>query len=143
MPVVVPPPPDESLIDVTEEIRQNRRLTHYFIVCAPTQIILMPKTEVRTASGATNWAEGPARPVQTFRLIPFSASERPSTSSQPNGVQRKYDFTLLGEWDSVMAENDWWEDDLGQTWRIDALVSYNGYERKGLVTSYGRRPSHG
>jgi len=143
MAIVVPPPADETLIDITESIRQNRRLTHYFIMSAPTQIILTPHTDARTPSGATTRQPGAPREVQTFRLIPFSYSERPVTSGTGGGVQRKYDFTLLGEWNSLMAENDLWEDDLGQKWVIDSLVPYNGYERKGLVMSYGRRPSHG
>lgn len=148
MAIVVPPPADDTIIDVTEEIRQNRRLTHYFIVSAPTQIILTPMNEVRSDSGAVRLSVGAQRNIQTFRLIPMSHTERPASSTSgvagtAGGVQRKYEFTLLGEWDSVMAENDFWEDEQGQKWVVDALVSYNGYERKGLVMSYGRRPTHG
>lgn len=143
MPIVVPPPGTED-IDVSKETSVNRNLTHSFIMSDPTQIQLVPYSEVRTASGATSLVAGTAREMQTFRLIPVSSSERPVTAvSEGSGVQRKYDYTLLGEWNSAMAENDRWTDELGQEWVIDSIISYNGYERKGMVMSYGRTPRHG
>jgi hypothetical protein len=141
MPIIVPPPEDD-LIDLTQEIRVNRQLTHWFILSAPTQIVLTPYEGVRTGSGAVTWQAQAPRDIQTMRLIPMSASERPVQSAN-GGVQRKYDFTLLGEWSSIMAENDRWTDEVGQEWVIDSLVSYNGYERKGMVMSYGKKARHG
>lgn len=149
MPVVVPPPEDEDVffIDVTNEIRVNRKLTKAFIDSSPTQIELIPTLETRTASGAVTLTDEAPRPIQVFRLIPMSHTERPDGSTSGftgagNGVQRKYDFTLMGEWNSDMREGDHWTDEVGQHWQIDSVISHNGYERKGMVMSYGRRPRH-
>lgn len=143
MPVVVPPPEGEGVIDVSGEIAMNRELTHWFIASDPTQIELIPSSETRKASGAVSVVDQPARDMQTFRLIPMSSTERPVNAASQQGTQRKYDFTLLGEWDSEMSEGDHWMDEVGQEWQIDSVISHNGYERKGMVTSYGRRPRHG
>jgi len=121
--------------------------TLQFILAMPIEIILIPVLEVKAPSGGTQLIDQPARAPQLFRLIPMSHTERPvrsiATTGADAGQQRRYDYTLLGQWDAIMQENDWWQDESGQCWIIDALVSYNGYERKGLVTSYGRRPRHG
>jgi hypothetical protein len=143
MPVVVPPPEGGGLIDVSEEISVNRELTSFFIASAPTQIELIPVVETRTGSGAIQFVDEEARPMQTFRLIPMASTERPVPSGNAGGgQQRKYDFTLLGEWNCEMAEGDHWVDEVGQHWQVDSLVSFNGYERKGMVMSYGRRARH-
>lgn len=127
---------------VMSELTRQRRVTREFIMASPTQVTLNPQTDVKGASGAVSTVTGVARAVQTFRLIQMSHMERPVRNSvgESQGVMRKYDFTILGEWDAVIVENDWWVDGNGQKWIVDAIVPYNGYERKGLVTSYGRRP---
>lgn len=141
MPIIVPPPEQSESVDISEEQVLNRALTHTFILYDPVQIALVPHTEARTTSGAVSLVAQAPRDMQTFRLIPMSSSERPVLAT--NAAQRKYDFTLLGEWDSLMAENDVWEDEVGQKWVIDSIVSYNGYEQKGMVMSYGKKPRHG
>lgn len=126
-------------------MERQRRLTRQFIDSSPIFIALTPATETRKASGGVMMVDGVPRPLQIFRLIPMSHTERPARSTSAvadGGVQRRYDFTLLGEWDSVMRENDHWITEDGQRLVIEALVSFNGYERKGLVISYGRDPSH-
>lgn len=143
MPVIVPPPTGEPIVDLTREIAFNRKNTTAFIYAMPVQIELTPSTENRTAAGAVTIQDGEPRPIQTFRLVPMGHTERPVASAGGGGVQRKYDFTLLGEWNCEMAEGDHWFDEVGQHWQIDSVISHNGYERKGMVTSYGRRPRHG
>jgi hypothetical protein len=141
MPIVVPSP-EENIIDLSAETVMQRNLTHWFIMSDPMEIALTPYAELRTGSGGVALQAQPPRETQTFRLIPFSAFESP-VRSPDQGVQRKYDFTLLGEWNAIMDVNDRWTDEVGQTWVIDNLVSANGYERKGLVISYGKQPRHG
>ena len=142
MPVIVPPPEGSPIVDTAMETNINRRNTTAFINAMPVQIELIPSREVRSPSGGITTQDDPPRPVQTFRLIPASSSERP-VISESGGVQRRYDFALLGEWNCEMAEGDHWTDELNQQWQIDSVISDNGYERKGMVTSYGRRPRHG
>jgi hypothetical protein len=141
MPIVVPPP-EENVIDLSGETTAQRELTHWFIMSDPMEIVLTPYAELRTGSGGVILQAQPARDIQTFRLIPASAFG-PPVRSPDQGVQRRYEFTLLGEWNSLMDVNDRWTDEVGQTWVIDNLVSANGYERKGLVISFGKQPRHG
>lgn len=135
MPIFVPPETPEP--DLTEELRLQRKQTDAFIRYDPQHLALIPTTETRTASGAISIVDGSPRETQVFRLIPMSHTERP-TQSISNGTQRKHDFTLLGSWDAMMAEGDYWEDERGERWIIDAMVPHNRYETRGLVTAYGR-----
>jgi hypothetical protein len=133
-------------ITASMELRMQRKNTLAFIEASPVDIALTPQAEQRTPSGAVVLTDGSLRPVQRFRLIPMSHTERPYNATSgaagtAGGVQRKYDMTLLGTWDSEMQENDYWYDDNGQKYVVDAVIPYNGYERKGLVMSYGRRGS--
>lgn len=133
-------------ITTSMELRMQRRNTEAFIEASPVDIALTPQAESKTPSGAVALVDGVARPVQRFRLIPMAHTERPVQSTSgagfgSGGVQRKYDLTLLGTWDSVIQENDYWYDGNGQKYVVDAVIPYNGYERKGLVMSYGRRGS--
>lgn len=128
------------------ELRMQRRNTQAFIEASPVDIALVPSVEQRRPSGAIAVTSGVPRPVQRFRLIPMSHTERPVTSSSgagadAGGVQRKHDLTLLGNWDSEMAAGDYWYDENDQKYIVDEVIPFNGYERKGLVMSYGRRGS--
>lgn len=133
-------------ITASMELRMQRKNTLAFIEASPVDIALTPQAEQRTPSGAVALVDGSLRPVQRFRLIPMSHTERPVNATSgaagtAGGVQRKYDMTLLGTWDSEIQENDYWYDGNGQKYVVDAVIPYNGYERKGLVMSYGRRGS--
>lgn len=120
------------------ELAMQRRNTQAFIEASPVELVLVPHTDVKTPSGGVVTTPGTPRVPQRFRLIPMSSVERPSESTN-GGEQRKYDMTLLGNWDCVMDIGDEFSDVDGNTYVIDALVPFNNYERKGLVTSYGRR----
>lgn len=133
--------------EVDDELQSQRDLTKEFIDSRPVVIALTPVSEIRKPSGGTAYVPQAARQPQTFRLIPMSHTERPRQSSSAAasadaGVQRRYDYTLLGEWNAEMRENDFWITPENQKLVIEAMVSDNGYERKGLVISYGRNPSH-
>lgn len=141
MPIIVPPPEGEPVVDITRELAIQRRNTTAFIYASPTQVELIPVEEVRTGSGAVSYEDLLPRAIQVFRLIPMGSTERPISSAN-GGEQAKYDFTLLGEWNCEMAVGDHWLDEVGQHWQIDSVISHNGYERKGMVMSYGRRPRH-
>lgn len=142
MPVIVSPTP-EPTGDLTAEIRMQRKNTHWFIMADPITLALTPVTETTTAGGGTAIASGAKRDTQVFRLIPMSHTERPQRSvtgafGTSAGVQRRHDFTLLGEWNAMMEPGDWWEDERGERWMIDEMVPHNGYETRGLVTAYGK-----
>jgi hypothetical protein len=131
-----------GMVGRVNELEKQRRFTRNFIAANPTEVVLIPSGEVRTPSGGVIMQDSVPRHVQRVRLIPMSHTERPQESVSPGGVQRKYDMTILGEWDAVIRENDYWF--VGeQKYVVEALVSDNEYEVKGLVMSYGRSPRHG
>lgn len=132
---------------VSAEMRQQRILTKMFIDSNPVTISLTPNENVRKPSGGTALIPQTPRVPQVFRLIPMSHTEKPHQSSSASasadsGIQRRYDYTLLGEWDSTIGKYDSWETSDGQRLVVENLVSYNGYERKALIISYGGDPSH-
>lgn len=142
MPLQIPPT-SQPFSDLTAEIRAQRKNTHAFILADPSTISLTPSAETKLPSGGVGIANGAPRPIQTFRLIPTSHTERPrrsvtGTAGTSSGQQRRHEFTLLGEWDAMMEPGDWWEDERGEKWLIDEMVPHNGYETRGLVTAYGK-----
>jgi hypothetical protein len=146
MPVILPGPgynphPSPQTVDVTQEIIMQRELTHWYIMQDPSDISLIPKVEVKLPSGGVQLIDETPRAVQTFKLIPMSHTERPDHgfSATFAGVQRKYDFTLLGEWDAIIGKNDYWTDVDGQKWVVDSLLPYNGYQQKAMIMSYGEQ----
>jgi hypothetical protein len=140
-----PPPP---VLTLTPEIAIQRQLTAWYIAQDPTAVVLIPHAQVKLPSGGFEAADLPPRPQQTFKLIAMSYTERPvqatGTGNSGSGVQRKYDFTLMGNWDATVEATDWWEDPVTeQRWVIDAVSPWNGYEVKALVMSYGGKADHG
>lgn len=140
------PNPGVPTVDLTPEILSQQELTHWFIMQDPTPVVLVPYSEVPTPGGGVKLSAGAPRPEQIMKLIQMAHTERPvdSTSDSANGVQRKHDFTLLGEWDATVEVNDRWDDPItGQAWRVDSIVPWNGYEVKAMLMSYGDRADHG
>jgi hypothetical protein len=145
MPLSVPPPPELAGVDIPFEMKIQRRNTRAFILADPVQIALIPRTKTRLASGGTGMVDGPARPLQLFRLIPVSHTERPrdattTAASAGTGKQHRNDFTLLGEFDAMVAEDDYWQDEMGEKWIVDSIVPFNGYEVKAMISAFGKRP---
>lgn len=147
--IPIPDPTDPEgppIGDVAFEMQMQRDLTHWFIMQDPTEIVLLPVAQAETPAGGRRAVFGAPRPTQTFKLIQMNHTERPeiSQSGEDGGVQRKHDFTLLGEWNATVGINDQWTDALtGQVWKVDSIVPYNGYEVKAMVMSYGDRADHG
>lgn len=143
MSVIIDPATGEPFSNLTVETRLQRKNTHWFILADPSTLQLTPSAETVLPSGGVGTANGEPRPVQTFRIIPMSHTERPrgsltGTAGSSSGVQRRHDLTLLGEWDALFEPGDWWQDERGEKWIVDEMVPHNGYETRGLVTAYGR-----
>jgi hypothetical protein len=122
------------------ELELQRSNTAAFIAADPTTIALIPSVQTKLPSGGVEISPGSPQPAQTFRLIPMSHTERPTRAANSTGSEtglvRKHDFTLLGNWDAVWQEGDFWDDAEGKRWVIDALVPDNGYQRKAMVTAF-------
>src|ERR1700742_1956592 len=113
MPIIVPDPPRTTpQIDLSTELRVNRRNTEFYIAYDPVQIILIPRVKTRTASGGTTFSDGDARAPQVFRLIPTISDQKPTVTL--DGKERLIDFTLMGQWDAEMEPYDYWRDGEGQ-----------------------------
>lgn len=137
MPIIVPDPPaPDIVVDVSMEIRINRKNTTAFIRANPQQIALIPVSRVRQASGGSKFVDQPPRPVQTFRLIPRDETTLPTFNDE--GQQRTYDLVLLGQWSAGMNIGDWWRDTAGFKYEIMDVQS-NAYEVKGAVVKHGNR----
>lgn len=119
------------------EMDFQRFNTWAFIEADPIDVALTPVNETITAGGGRRFDDSAERPVQRFRLIPMSHTERPIRSAitlgTSTGTARQHDFTLLGTWDAVIHKNDWWMDAEGNRYNVDALVPFNGYQQKALI----------
>lgn len=136
MGIVVPDPPrSDPEIDLSAELKYQRRLTEWFIEFEPTDIALIPVQRVRTPSGGSRYEDLPPRRVQRFRVIRMSHTQRPLITE--DGKERQIDLTLLGQWDAEMQVGDYWRDGEGLKYEIVELVPFNSYERKALVVKHG------
>lgn len=120
---------------MTTPLSLQRRLTKKFIAQDPVEIELIPQVTTQTPSGGQVKEDGVPRPVQTFKLIPMSYSQRPTVTV--NGQERIVDHTLVGQWDCDMAVGDKWTDDTGKRYEIVFMVPGHGYETKGWVECHG------
>lgn len=149
MPVIPNPNPPTPTVDVNQELQTQRELTEWFIAEDPTTIILIPRVETVGVGGGVQTADGTPRDPQTFKVIPMNHTERPVASgfgggeANSGGVQRKFDYTIVGKYDAIVGIGDYWEDPSGQKYIVDAINPYNNYEVKAMVTTYGRKPDHG
>lgn len=127
--------PDPVFAD--PELDVNRRLTKAFIDRLPLEVVLVPRTRTRTASGGFALVEGPARDPQIMTLIESGTVDgTPRPVAAQDGVDRVIDFTLLGEWDAQLARYDTFTHQ-GKDWEIIDLFHDNGYERRALVSRRG------
>lgn len=116
----------------------QRNLTKAFIDSLPTTLVLTPRIRAATSTGGFTWQEQAPRPAQVFSIIEMSGSV--SGSPQPqftlDGVVRRVQFELLGEWDAAIARYDVFTHQ-GKSWEVVDLWYENGWERRALVASYG------
>lgn len=130
----------EPSVNLAAELSVQRELTEWFIAMDPSIITLTPRTKVRTASGAWEAADGPARTSQTFKMIAAGAND--GIVETVTGIQRKFDYIIVGRWDAVVEIGDWWQEG-SQTYEVMGIMPYHGYEVKAGIVSHGGDPQHG
>jgi hypothetical protein len=137
MPIIVPDPPRSTpQIDLTRELKYQRRNTSWYIAYDPVEITLIPVVRTRTPSGGSAYVDGDPRLPQVMRLIATTSDQKPIVTL--DGKERQIDFTLLGQWDAAMEPLDYWIDGEGQRYQVVEIVSAGRqYERKGLVVLHG------
>jgi len=109
----------------------QRRLTHAFIAENPVALTLTPRSRVKQPAGGWAWEDAEPRTPQTMTLIEPTSWPRPTVTA--DGVERSVDFTLLGDWDSVVAVDDWFLHG-GATWEVVEVAYFNGWETRALVS---------
>lgn len=134
-------PPD---LNITLQTRMNREATHWFISLDPTAVSLVPREEVKTATGGTRFQNFPPRPQQIVKLINQSGTSDAIRIAQ-DGAHRRYDFVLVAEWDATIHLLDFWEDPgkPDHFWQVTAIEPYNGYEVKAGITAHGKELTYG
>jgi hypothetical protein len=137
MPIIVPDPPRSTpQINLTAELKAQRKNTSWFIAYDPIQVTLIPRTQTRTASGGTSFVDGEPRLPQIMRLIATTSDQKSTVTL--DGKERQIDFVLLGQWDAEIEPYDYWRDEEGQRYEVVEIVSAGRlYERKGLVVLHG------
>lgn len=122
---------------MTLEMDTQRRLTKAFIDTMPVTLTLTPRIQVKTPAGGTKWQEGDPRDPQVLRLI-----EQATVGGDPHpivtvdGVERKVEFELLGEYTSLIARGDVFLHS-GKEWEVIDLWIDNGWEKRALVSARG------
>lgn len=112
----------------------NRRMTTAFIAVKPDILILTPRTRVKKPAGGWTWEEEAPREPQTMTMIEHSGP--PQMITTQDGVERKVEFELLGEWDAGMAVGDVFSYK-GRDWEVAELWVHNDYETRGRVVGRG------
>lgn len=125
-------------MSIASELAVNRRNTRAFIIARPFELALTPQARVKTASGGFKYQDLPVRATQTLRLIEQASAygNSPGLLQSSDGKQRRVQFQLLGQWDSVIEVYDYWiTDDI--RYEVAELLPFNNYERRGQVIQYG------
>lgn len=125
-------------------VKINRDLTHWFIQQDPTTVVLVPRVESKTPSGATKLTAQPPRPAQVVKLV-YQGGAPGGVQTALDGKTRKYDFVLVAEWDATVRLYDFWEDPgkPDHFWEVVGLEPYNDYEVKAAVRAIGRELLYG
>lgn len=128
-----------------EEIRINRELTTWFIAQDPVDVVLIPRTTSRTASGATVAVNGTPRTVQRVKMVygGNTGAGRAGIVDTGDGRERLLSYVMLMEWDAIVEIGDHFSDPYGNWWEVEETLPENGYERRALVRSYGKEPQYG
>lgn len=130
-----PPSPDPNDDSVSLELQLLRDQTEWMIAANESWIVLTPTRRVRDGQGGFTRQNMSPRPIQQFRVISMSDSQKPTLTD--DGVEREIDLTLLGKWDAQVDVGDWWRDGEGLWYEVIEMVPYNRYEVRALVVKQG------
>jgi len=118
------------------ELTAQRNITLGFIMSAPVELVLTPHAKTATSAGGWTHTAATDRALQTFRIIDASALGLPSPTKSLDGVERKYDYMLLGEYDAVVGVGDTFTYD-GRAHEVIELMFNLEYEVRAKVVRHG------
>lgn len=138
MSIVIPPPTGWSPgFGVGASLEVNRKLTSHFIAQLPTVLTFVPRTVVKLPAGGTKLVEGTPRDLQTVTIVEQSSlAGQPDPTRTVDGVERKVEFQIVGEWDADIARYDTFSYQ-GKEWEVIDLFFDNGYEVRALASARG------
>lgn len=128
-------------------LRVLRKQTKRFIEDDPFDIILVPRAKSRVPGGGFEMVDQTPRPSQRVKLI-YTGSARGIGGAEGvqvtgDGVERRYDYVIVGEWDLEIEVGDYWTDARNQRWEVLGMIPDNEYERRATASAYGRRTEGG
>jgi len=116
-----------------------RRNTIWFIDDSPSTIRLIPHVQVDRPGGTHELVAQKPRAPQTFRLIPVAQNYDDGINHLEGADISKWSYHLIGKHNCEMAEGDTWTW-RGIQYRIRSLLPDNNWERRALVTTFGKAP---
>ena len=129
-------------------LRILRDQTKAFIDDDPFTIVLTPKSDpVRVPGGGFEKVDGDPRDPQIVKLV-YSGSARGASGQEgvqvtSDGVERRFDYVIIAEWDAELEVGDRWTDALGNHCQITSLIPDNEYERRATASIYAQRAEGG
>lgn len=120
-----------------EQLIVNRELTKWFISQNPVTVSLVPKGRQKSPSGGVKLVSLQAKPPQTVTFSQQGGS-LVSLKTAEAGLNRRFEFVMIGEHDADFDVDDVFTDEKGHKWVILALEPFNGYEQKAYVVAYGK-----
>lgn len=125
-----------------------RKATELAIKIDPRTITLLPHSRIDRGGGLYDFEAQTPRPAQTFMVEPVGATLSGITSTSGGVVNsegasvHQWSYYLVGKYDAEMEIGDTWQE--GETvYRIVALQPKNDYEKRAVVTAYGKDPNYG
>lgn len=120
------------------ELSVERLLTKAFIDTMPVELVLTPRTRVKTATGGVEFIEGTPREPQIMRFIEYNSEigQAPEASFGNSARQRYSQYELLAEWNANLEVYDIFEfgDD---KWNVIEFLYDNGWEKRARVERFG------
>lgn len=119
----------------------QRAATLAYIADDPTQLVLVPREKVPTATGGYTYVDGVPRSAQTVKMILLGSDQRPTVTVA--GVERVVEYHLLGRWDMAIAVGDIWDAPDGTKWEVTGFTEGWDYMTKAFLSRHvprGVRP---
>jgi len=118
------------------ELTIQRQLTKAFIDTMPVTLVLTPRTKVPTDIGGFTWQEEEPRLPQVLRFVELDTSRPNDPIRTQDGIERRADFMLIGEWDAIIEVNDIFTYD-GDSFTVIEMYYDNGWEVRAKVARHG------
>lgn len=135
-------------VSVAKYLPALRKATEIAISIDPRTIVLTPHSRVDKGGGLYDFAAQTPRAAQTFMVEPVGATLSGITSTSggvvaSEGAQvHQWSYYLIGRHDAEMEIGDTWQD--GETtYRIVAIQPKNDYEKRAVITAFGKDPNYG